>query len=112
MRINKYIASCGIASRRKAEELILENRVKVNGKVINELSLKIDEKNVVAYRIKDKEELIVIFNGNQKSVNIELPEGVWGVLVNNLKSGKEIIEEVYGKVIINRKSAFIVKKIK
>lgn len=44
MRINKYIASCGIASRRKAEELILENRVKVNGKVINELSLKIDEK--------------------------------------------------------------------
>ncbi|GAA0866232.1 pseudouridine synthase [Paraclostridium tenue] len=44
MRINKYIASCGIASRRKAEELILENRVKVNGKLINELSFQINEK--------------------------------------------------------------------
>ncbi|MEG2789559.1 MAG: pseudouridine synthase [Romboutsia sp.] len=43
MRINKYIASCGIASRRKAEELIVENRVKVNGKIINELSFQIDE---------------------------------------------------------------------
>ncbi|WP_270648069.1 pseudouridine synthase [Paeniclostridium hominis] len=44
MRINKYIASCGIASRRKAEELILENRVKVNGTLINELSFQINEK--------------------------------------------------------------------
>ncbi|MBC8630712.1 pseudouridine synthase [Paraclostridium tenue] len=44
MRINKYIASCGIASRRKAEELILENRVKVNGNLINELSFQINEK--------------------------------------------------------------------
>lgn len=43
MRINKYIASCGIASRRKAEELIIENRVKVNGKIINELSFQINE---------------------------------------------------------------------
>lgn len=45
MRINKYIASCGIASRRKAEELIIENRVKVNGKIINELSFQINEDN-------------------------------------------------------------------
>ena len=43
MRINKYIASCGIASRRKAEELIIENRVKVNGKIVNELSFQINE---------------------------------------------------------------------
>ena len=34
MRINKYIAACGVASRRKAEELITQNRVKVNGKVV------------------------------------------------------------------------------
>jgi 23S rRNA pseudouridine2605 synthase len=45
MRINKYIASCGIASRRKAEEIILQNRVKVNGNVIEELSFNIDENN-------------------------------------------------------------------
>lgn len=45
MRINKYIASCGIASRRKSEELILEKRVKVNGKIVEELSFNIDENN-------------------------------------------------------------------
>lgn len=34
-RIQKYMARCGVASRRKAEELVLEGRVKVNGQVIN-----------------------------------------------------------------------------
>ncbi|WP_195938795.1 pseudouridine synthase [Romboutsia sp. 1001713B170131_170501_G6] len=43
MRINKYIASCGIASRRKAEELINDGRVSVNGKIITELSFQVDE---------------------------------------------------------------------
>ncbi|MGL5330336.1 MAG: pseudouridine synthase [Peptostreptococcaceae bacterium] len=45
MRINKYIASCGIASRRKAEEIILQGRVKVNGETVNELSFSVDENN-------------------------------------------------------------------
>ena len=44
MRINKYIASCGVASRRKAEELILNKKVKVNGRIIEELSFQVDEK--------------------------------------------------------------------
>lgn len=38
MRINKYIATSGICSRRKAEELILAGKVKVNGNVINTLA--------------------------------------------------------------------------
>lgn len=45
MRINKYIASCGVASRRKAEEIILQGRVKVNGKTVEELSFSVDEDN-------------------------------------------------------------------
>lgn len=36
MRINKYIASCGVTSRRKADALIEEGRVKVNGRVLRE----------------------------------------------------------------------------
>ena len=43
MRINKYIASCGVASRRKAEEIILDGRVTVNGKLVTELAFNIDE---------------------------------------------------------------------
>lgn len=47
-RINKFIADSGIASRRKAEELILQQRVTVNTKVISSLAFKIDpEKDVV-----------------------------------------------------------------
>lgn len=34
MRINKYISSCGVASRRKADELIEKGKVKVNGEVL------------------------------------------------------------------------------
>ena len=44
MRINKFIASCGVASRRKAEEYILDGLVKVNGNVVTNLSTDIDEK--------------------------------------------------------------------
>ena len=38
MRINKYIAHTGIASRRKAEELIKLGRVTINGQVVKELA--------------------------------------------------------------------------
>ena len=40
-RLQKVIARAGIASRRKSEELIKEGRVKVNGKVIKELGVKV-----------------------------------------------------------------------
>ena len=32
IRLQKFISQCGIASRRKAEELIVQGRVKINGK--------------------------------------------------------------------------------
>ncbi|MBS4215810.1 MULTISPECIES: 23S rRNA pseudouridine(2605) synthase RluB [Neobacillus] len=40
-RLQKVIARAGIASRRKAEDLIKEGRVKVNGKVVTELGVKV-----------------------------------------------------------------------
>ena len=40
-RLQKVIAHAGIASRRKAEELILDGRVTVNGKVVKELGVKV-----------------------------------------------------------------------
>ena len=41
-RLQKIIAAAGIASRRKAEELIIEGRVRVNGQVVTELGAKAD----------------------------------------------------------------------
>ena len=43
-RLQKYLAECGIASRRKCEELIEEGKVKVNGEVIKKLGTKINPK--------------------------------------------------------------------
>ncbi|MBE2921468.1 rRNA pseudouridine synthase [Anoxybacillus flavithermus] len=40
-RLQKVIAHAGIASRRKAEQLIVEGKVKVNGKVVTELGVKV-----------------------------------------------------------------------
>ncbi len=44
-RLNKYLASCGVASRRESEKLILDGRVKVNGKVVKELGTQVNENN-------------------------------------------------------------------
>ena len=71
MRINKYIASCGVASRRKAEELIISGRVTINGELITELSTTVDE-------TKDIVEVDgVAINQEEKKVYILLnkPEG-------------------------------------
>ena len=49
MRINKYLADCGVASRRKCDELIAQGKVKVNGKVVKELGLDIKHTDVVLF---------------------------------------------------------------
>ena len=41
MRLQKYLSEAGIASRRKAEEQILQGKVQVNGKVVTELGTKV-----------------------------------------------------------------------
>ena len=42
MRINKYLAECGLASRRKCEQFILDGQVTVNGKIITDLATTIN----------------------------------------------------------------------
>ncbi len=67
IRLQKYMAEAGIASRRKAEELILAGKVKVNGKTINELGTKIvPNKDIVEYDGKkvviEKEYVYILLN--------------------------------------------------
>ncbi len=42
MRINKFLAECGVASRRNCEAFVLEGRVKVNNKKITNLATDVD----------------------------------------------------------------------
>ena len=43
MRINKFLSSAGLASRRKCEEFVLQGRVKVNGEVVSNLAFDVSE---------------------------------------------------------------------
>lgn len=47
MRLNKYIAASGLCSRRKADELIEQGVVSVNGKKVSELGFQVKEKDKV-----------------------------------------------------------------
>ena len=65
IRLQKFLAECGIASRRKCEELILEGKVTVNGETITLLGTKVNpDKDVVTYNGKEvklsKEEYVYI----------------------------------------------------
>ena len=53
-RLQKYLANSGVASRRKCEELILQGKVEVNGKVVTKLGTKINqEKDIVKFDGKE-----------------------------------------------------------
>lgn len=64
VRLQKFMADCGIASRRKCEEYILQERVKVNGKLVNELGMKVNpQKDEVIFdgkKIETEEEKVYI----------------------------------------------------
>ena len=53
-RLQKYLAECGIASRRKCEEYIIQGKVQVNGKTITELGVKVNpEKDKITFEGKN-----------------------------------------------------------
>lgn len=60
IRLQKYLADCGVASRRKAEELIMQGKVCVNGEIVTQLGTKIKPN-------KD----VVEFNGSKVTLNEE-----------------------------------------
>lgn len=67
IRLQKYLASCGIASRRKCEELILDGKIEVNGQIVYELGTKVNpEKDVVKYNRKrvlpEEEKVYILLN--------------------------------------------------
>lgn len=64
MRLNKFLSSCGVASRRKCDEIIANGRVCVGGRVIRELGVEINEKKDVVtldgVRVKLPDEFVYL----------------------------------------------------
>jgi 23S rRNA pseudouridine2605 synthase len=70
-RLQKAIAKAGIASRRKAEELISSGRVKVNGKVITEMGFKVsdsDEIMVNGKTLKKENKVYYLLNKPRRTI--------------------------------------------
>lgn len=64
-RLNKYLAHSGVASRRKADELIKEGKISVNGKVVLEMGFKVMPSDKVEFkgkRISPERKAYVLLN--------------------------------------------------
>lgn len=71
IRLNKYVANAGIASRRKADELIAQGLVKVNGEVIKEMGFRVQQTDEVQFKgkvIKPVEKMVYFLLNKPKNV--------------------------------------------
>ncbi len=84
-RLQKYLAQCGVASRRKCEELILQGRVQVNGGTVTELGTKINpEKDKIKFDGKDVKQ-------SQKLVYILLNKPIGYVTTADDQFGRDTV---------------------
>lgn len=85
-RLQKVIAQAGIASRRKAEELIKDGKVKVNGEVITELGTKVKESDRVEVNNKPIEK------ENKEYYLLNKPRGV--ITTTSDEHGRKTVTEL------------------
>ena len=88
VRLNKYIASSGVCSRRKADELIEKRKVKVNGNIVEDFGMQVDEN-------KD----IVIVDGRkitleEKNIYLMLNKPVGYVTTNDEQLGRKCTKDL------------------
>ena len=93
-RLQKYLAECGIASRRKCEEYIAQGKVKVNGKVVTELGKKVNESDKIEFECK------LVKKENTNKVYILLNKPIGYVTTSDEQFGRE---KVLDLIKINRR---------
>ncbi len=94
-RLQKRIAECGICSRRKAEELILAGRVKVNGEIITILGTKVSPDDVIEVNGK------VIEKEVKKYYAINKPRGI--ICTSSDDRGRKTIIDILPEQIKNER---------
>jgi len=95
IRLQKYLADCGVASRRKSEELILAGRVKVNGQVITQLGSKVTDNDEV---LVDGEKVVPVF----KKVYILLNKPVGYITTVSDDFGRQTVMDLVNDEIHTR----------
>lgn len=94
IRLNKFLADSGVASRRKAEEFILQGRVAVNGELIKELSFKVDsDKDTVSFdgeNISPKRHIYFLLNKPRGVVTTTNDEKKRDTVTDLIKTNEKI----------------------
>lgn len=91
MRLQKYMALAGVASRRKSEEIILNGHVKVNNKIVTKLGTKVDPKKD---KVMVKNKLVKI-ETNSIYIMVNKPLGYLST-VKDEKDRKTVIDLIEG----------------
>ncbi|MEG2291577.1 MAG: type I pullulanase, partial [Clostridium sp.] len=103
-----------IKLRKTYKEFRLSSAKDINEKItFLQKGKEFNEDLIVAFKIKGDEDIIVIYNANNKYVEVRIEEGIWVVLVNDEISGENTINEISGGLVkVNPISCYVIKKIK
>lgn len=97
MKLGKYLAHGGIASRRKSKELILNGKVLVNGEVVTEPSYLVKKDDVVTYKdeVVEKEELVYYLVNKPRGVVSTVKDEKGRKTILDLLNDEDKDERVY-----------------
>lgn len=95
MRLNKYIALCGLASRRGAADIINEGVIYVNGVVVKEIGYRVQPADVITYKGKKLEPIV-------KKIYILLNKPKDTITTVSDEKGRKTVMDIVGRTIKER----------
>lgn len=96
-RLQKFLAEAGVASRRKSEQLILDGKIKVNGKTVTTLGTKIDP---IRDKVLYKDKVVTTKEVDMVYIMLHKPEGFVTTAKDqfNRPSVLDLIKNIKGRI--------------
>jgi 23S rRNA pseudouridine2605 synthase len=97
MRLNKFLAHAGIASRRKADELIAGGKVKVNGEVVTEMGYRVKAADKITFeekRITPESKVYILLNKPKDCITTTTDERDRKTVLDLIRSAYQQIKSV------------------
>ncbi|MDK9705865.1 MAG: rRNA pseudouridine synthase [Desulforhopalus sp.] len=111
VRLQKYLAQCGVASRRRAEELISEGLISVDGKVVTEMGITINpDSSIVTFAgklVKAKEPLVYYLLNKPRGYVTTLSDPQGRPIVTSLIKGAGVRLFPVGRLDLDTEGALI-----
>lgn len=92
IRLNRYIANAGVCTRREADQLIKDGKIRVNGKIVTELGIKVKRSDTVQWdekKLQARRRIYLLLNKPKGFIttvkNTEAPRHVMQLVKNACK---------------------------